>query len=187
MDAPWCHFLTVGAWLHLRRGSSCCPGGEDGEEPAEQETSDSPGLGMTPGVCHPRLGRGGEGTWAWIRRGGAEGRGCHQGQRWGGWVQPSITPVSLTGSGKGTSRFLVLSHLGWEAGTGMGSAGTEDMEQGIKPSQCWRPSPCSLCCSLCLAFPKFITSHHRLGWGGSMAGACTASPSQRNGERDSIP
>lgn len=79
--------------LHLRRGSSCCPGAEDGEEPAKQETSDSARFGMTPGVCHPRQ----ESTWAWSRRGGAEGRGCHQGQGWGGWVQPSITPVSPTG------------------------------------------------------------------------------------------
>lgn len=89
--------------------SSCWPGAEDGEEPAEQETSDSPGFGMTLGVCHPRLGcGGGEGTWAWSQRGGAEGRGCHQGQGWGGWVQPSITPVSPTGGwGRGRAGSLL--------------------------------------------------------------------------------
>lgn len=61
---------------------------------------------MTPGLCHPRLGRAGEATWAPSRRGGAEGRGCHQGQGWGGWVQPQHHPCVTRGrSGKGPSRF----------------------------------------------------------------------------------
>lgn len=105
-----------------------------------------------------------------------------------GGCSPSITPVSpVGGRGRGRAGSLGLSHLGWETGTGMGSAGTEDVEQGIKPSRCWRPSPCGLCCSLCLAFPKFLSSHLGFGWGGSRAGACTASPSQRSRERVSVP
>lgn len=100
------HFLAISARLHLRRGSGCWPGAEDGEEPGLRMGRNRPSRnhltqpGEDGSVCHPGH------TWAWRRRGGAGGRGAAP-------HHPCVT------QGKGTSRFPALSHPGWETGAGV--------------------------------------------------------------------
>lgn len=44
-DGSWCHFLTRGARLQLRRGSSCCPRAEDGKNRPSRNHLTQPGWG----------------------------------------------------------------------------------------------------------------------------------------------
>lgn len=114
--------------------------------------SDSLEFKMTPGMCHQRLGCGGEGTWGLIQRGAlsdSQGRGCCWGQGWRrvGAAQHQSCVTEGGEVGKGTSRFPALSQprLGngdvGRGSTGSWCVGAEEVARGLPGAAVPSPVP----------------------------------------------